>query len=84
MAQIALVYRGALAEAIGVRNEQLEAATVSEVLSHIKSVYGKAVYKQAKSMLIVVNGRGILYKQVYATKLNDGDTVSFLPLAAGG
>ena len=84
MAQITVNYRGALTQAIGLSSEQLEVATVSEVLRHIKSTQGKIVYKQAKAMVIVVNGVSILQKRVYATALFDGDVVSFLPLAAGG
>jgi len=84
MAQVKVIYRAGLRESIGVREIQLEAATVADILSHIKSTQGKDVYKQAKAMLIVVNGVSILYKDLYKTVLNEGDTVSFLPLAAGG
>ena len=84
MALITVVYRGSLAEAVGCRDEQLEAATIADVLRHIKSSYGKTVYHAAKPMLIVVNGVSILQKKVYATALADNDVVSFLPLAAGG
>ena len=84
MALITVVYRGTLAEYVGRRDEQLEAATVADVLHHIKSSYGKTVYHAAKPMLIVVNGVSILQKKVFATTLVDGDVVTFLPLAAGG
>jgi molybdopterin converting factor small subunit len=84
MAQVAVMYRGGLAEITKIRNEQFDAATVSEVLRHIKSQYGKAAFQAAKPMLIIVNGVSILQKQVYKTVLCDGDVVAFLPLAAGG
>ena len=84
MAQVKVVFRGGLEKSIGVRETQLEAATVSDVLNRIKSTEGKTVYKQAKAMLIVVNSISIIHRDLYRTTLHDGDTVSFLPLAAGG
>ena len=84
MAQIKAMYRGDLTQGMGMREEQLQAAMVSDILSHIKAKQGKDVYKRAKAMLIVVNGISILHLDLYKTKLSDGDTVSFLPLAAGG
>ena len=84
MAQITVMYRSGLADNIGVRKEQLEASTISELLRIIKLVHGKTACKQAKSMLIVVNSVSISHQKLFATKLNDGDEVKFLPLAAGG
>jgi molybdopterin synthase sulfur carrier subunit len=84
MAQINVTYRGDLAQVIGKRDEQIEAATIAEALRYIKAAYGKEAYRAAKSMLIVVNGVGIHHGKVFATQLADGDKVSFLPLAAGG
>ena len=84
MAQVTVVYRGTLAESIGVKSEEIQADKVADVMRHIKAAHGEANYKQAKPTLIVVNGISILQKKVYATKLSDGDVVSFLPLAAGG
>ena len=84
MALITVIYRGSLAENTGTRTEQLEAEKVQDVLRHVKKAYGATVYKQAKAMLIAVNGVSILQMKVFATTLADGDAVSFFPLAAGG
>jgi len=84
MAQITALYRAGLADKIGTRKECFEAATVSELLRLIRLAHGNAVYKQARSMLIAVNGVSISYRKFFATPLNDGDEVKFLPLAAGG
>jgi len=84
MAQIIAVYRGSLGTTIGLREERLEAATVSEVLCHIRSSHGKAAHRAARAMLIVVDGVSILHKKVFATQLDNGSVVSFLPIAAGG
>jgi molybdopterin converting factor small subunit len=84
MGRIAVRYRGNLAEAIGIREESIEAATVAEVLRHVKARTDRATYRNAKAMLIAVNGVSILKKRGFGTALSGGDVVSFLPLASGG
>jgi len=84
MAQVTVRYRTELADTLGMREEQMEAETVREVLHHIKHTHGADAYKTAKAVLIVVNGVGIHLDRAYKTALHDGDVVSFLPLATGG
>ncbi|MCL2670971.1 MAG: MoaD/ThiS family protein [Clostridiales bacterium] len=81
---ITLQYRGPLAVATDKKQEQIRATSVAEVLSYIKTQYGTPTLKQAKSMLITVNATKIQLLNRYKTALADGDTISFLPLAAGG
>jgi len=81
---ITLIYRGPLAEKIGKKQEQIHAATISDALTHIKTQYGSATLKLAKSMLITLNATNIQLLHGYKTPLKDGDSLAFLPLAAGG
>jgi molybdopterin converting factor small subunit len=81
---ITVTYRGALAELTGRKEETIPAASVRDVLTHVKTAYGAPTLKTAKTMLITVNGRSILHMKLYKTSLKAGDTVSFLPICAGG
>jgi molybdopterin synthase sulfur carrier subunit len=77
-------YRGSLSWLTGVKEETIPAQTIRDVLDHIAAAYGTAALKAAKAMLITVNGKSCLKMRVFKTQLNDGDTVSFLPVSAGG
>lgn len=81
---INLVYWGSLMELTGKKGETASASSVAEVLSFIEKGYGKPVLKEAKRMLIAVDGTNIQLLERYKTPLADGQTVSFLPLSAGG
>ena len=65
-------------------SENCNAEDVNGVLAYLKTTYGKACAKEAKKMLIVVNGTSIQLKDGFKTKLSDGDSVSFLPVCGGG
>ncbi|MBQ4040754.1 MAG: MoaD/ThiS family protein [Oscillospiraceae bacterium] len=84
MMSITVKYRGELSELTGVSAENISAATVSDVLKHIKKSYGADACKSAKRMVIAVNGKSILLLKNEKTALYDGDTVSFLPICGGG
>jgi molybdopterin converting factor small subunit len=77
-------YRGQLQALTGKQGEGVDAARVKDVLRHIRSAYGPEAWKEAKTMLIVVNGESILLRQVFKTPLKDGDSVGFLPICSGG
>jgi len=81
---VELRYRGGLAELTGMKREEIETGDVAGVISYLQNQYGKKTAKQAKRMLITVQGTNIQLLNRFKTTLNDGDTVSFLPLAAGG
>ncbi len=65
-------------------SEETELASVKDVLSYIKTTYGKEAYVAAKSALIVVNDVSIGLFQGMKTELKDGDVVGFLPVCGGG
>ena len=77
-------YRGALTELCGRREEQGSFAAVADVLRHVKTAYGAKAYKEAKKMLITVDGTSILLLDKLKTRLQDGQKVSFLPICGGG
>lgn len=81
---VKVVYRGALPELTGTGEERVEAAAVAEVMAHIKRKYPKEAYREAKRMLIVINGESIQLRQGYRTALSEGDRLSFLPICGGG
>lgn len=84
MANVILKYRGDIAEKINITKELAMGDDIADILDYIKKLYGKDVYKKAKSMLITINGESIINREVYKTKLSDGDEISFFPLSAGG
>lgn len=65
-------------------SEETKLASVKDVLSYIKTAYGKEAYIAAKSALIVVNDVSIGLSQGMKTELKDGDVVGFLPVCGGG
>ena len=81
--KVEVTYRGALPELLGRSSETVEARTVSD-MAHIKSLYSKEAYREAKRMLIVINGESIQLRQGYRTALSEGDRLSFLPICGGG
>jgi len=81
---ITVKYRGSLAEYTQVSSEILSVSSVKEVLQHIKSTYGKPAEKEARRMLISVNGKSILLLHNHKTLLQNGDIVSFIPICGGG
>lgn len=81
---IEVTYRGALPELMGVSSERVEAGTVAEVMAHIRKGFSRAAYREAKRMLIVINGESIQLRRGYKTALSEGDRLSFLPICGGG
>jgi molybdopterin converting factor small subunit len=73
-----------LAALTSIAEEQIEAATMKDVMRHIKAQYGTETEKKAKTMLITVNRESILQLSLFKTALQDGDEVSFLPICCGG
>ena len=82
--KVDVTYRGALPELTGTSSELVEAGTVAEVMAHIKRKYPKEAYREAKRMLIVVNGESIQLRRGIKTALAEGDRLSFLPICGGG
>ncbi|MDR0877372.1 MAG: MoaD/ThiS family protein [Treponema sp.] len=82
--KIKVTYRGALAPLTKCAEEMVEAAIVKDVMRHVKTNYGAAAEKIAKTMVIAVNGHSILHLDMYKTALGKGDVVSFLPICGGG
>lgn len=81
---VTVKYRGTLLEYTTVSSEILNVLSVKEVLQHIKTTYGKSAEKEARRMLISVNGKSILLLNNHKTALQNGDTVSFIPICGGG
>lgn len=79
-----LKYWGELMALTGKRSEALQAGSIAEVLSFLERQYGKAALKEAKRMLITVDGTNIQLLERFKTPLSGGATVSFLPLSGGG
>ncbi len=77
-------YHGDMLTLTGKECEEINAESVNDVIAAIKKSYGSKTAKAAKRMLIVVDGTGILLLDGYKTKLNDKNTLSFLPVCGGG
>ena len=81
---ITIRYYAPIRALIGKEEEAVAAQRVSDVLKHIRAVYGKAALKAAKASLIVVNDVSIGLYQGMKTPLKENDVVGFLPLCGGG
>ena len=82
--KVTVKYRSHLADLTGTACETVEAKTVRCVLRHLKSRFGSDAEKQARAMLVAVNGESIIRLSLFRTELCDGDEVSFLPICGGG
>jgi molybdopterin converting factor small subunit len=84
MALVTVTYRAKLEELVGRRSEEFDAEDITDLLRLINNAHGAAAYREAKAMIIAINGVSILKKQVFKTRLATGDKVNFFSLAAGG
>lgn len=81
---VTVMYHGRIPDLCGATEDRIDAKTVSDVMRHVRRSYPAEVVREAKKMLIVVNGESILQRRVFRTKLEDGDVVGFLPICGGG
>jgi len=66
--------------------------TVEEVVRLIGKKYGKKVEnylfskdgKPNKSLTFLINGKNVIYLDMFETKLSDGDVLYIVPLIEGG
>jgi molybdopterin synthase sulfur carrier subunit len=84
MSTIAVKYRGQLAKLTGTAEETARVNSVAEALRFIREAHGADAEKNAKTMLIAVNGESILLRKLFKTALKDGDVLSFFPICGGG
>jgi len=69
------------AEAAGTHSETLVAATVGELLAHLRSEHGPAMERVLRQASLLADGRRV---EGEMTGLVDGTTVDILPSFAGG
>ena len=84
MASVTVRYRGPLKEITGLDEEAMEANAVRDLIKQVGGKYGPQAQKLAKAMMIAVDGESILLRKAFATKLQGGETVQFLPICGGG
>lgn len=81
---VELKYHGDMRTLTKKDSEKCEAENIKDVFSYLKITYGSSCAKEAKKMLIALNGTSIELKEGFKTHLSDGDSVSFLPVCGGG
>ena len=77
-------YRSRLAALTGMAEEDFEAADVKGLLRSLGERHGPEAEREARTMLITLNGESILLLRQFKTALKEGDVLSFFPLCAGG
>lgn len=84
-------YFATLRKITGRQEEFIEATTVGDLLEKIIGKYGNefrnAIYDSGgfrKGVIILKNGKNIIYLNNLDTELDEGDTVSIFPPVAGG
>lgn len=81
---IKVEYRAEMFTICKVQSEEMDVKNVAEAIKFIEKKYGKEAKKEAKKMLIVVDGTSINLQKHFKTELKDGQTLSFLPICGGG
>lgn len=81
---ITVKYFGALRALTGTAQENIEAENIKAVLSKIKAAHGKEAATKAKRCLILLNSDNINLHNGLRTSLKNGDTITFVPVCAGG
>ena len=81
---IEIEYRGAMYDLCKIHDEEIDVKNVADAIKHIENKYGHEAKKEAKKMLIVVDGTSINLLHHYKTELKDGQKLSFLPICGGG
>ncbi|MGC9175963.1 MAG: ubiquitin-like small modifier protein 1 [Thermoplasmata archaeon] len=84
-------YFATLRKITGVQEENINAKTVGELLEIIEEKYGKEFHDSIfsgenfkKGVIILKNGKNVIYLDNLNTKLEDNDIVSIFPPVAGG
>ena len=77
---ICVKYRGELRRLTGVEAENVDCATLRELLRLLKKTYGREAVKAMQQCHVVVNGK----RAASDLKLYDQDEVSFIPVCCGG
>ena len=75
-------YYGDMRTLSGKTEDNIEAASLSELLSIIGKQYGKAAKKAARTSLIVVENEKVL--AIRKVKLKENSEVGFFPMCCGG
>lgn len=81
---IKVIYFGNLAQKTRTKEDTFEAKSLNQLLGKIKTKYGKEIYKDAKTSHIIINEDNAAFVGGFASKLQDGDSIKFLPICAGG
>ncbi len=84
-------YFATLRKITGVQEENLNAKTVRELLEMIEKKYGKEFHNSLyddknfkKGVIILKNGKNVIYLDNLETKLEEKDVLSIFPPVAGG
>jgi len=92
MAKIKLLTFARVKQIIGVKQKEMEANTIQDLLDKLTLEYGNILQEELfdtsgdlrKHYRIVVNGRNINLLNGFQTKLKDEDMVVIMPAMAGG
>lgn len=77
-------YFGNLAQKTQIKEELFDATNINALLKLIKSKYGSDIFKIAKTSHIVINNENAAANGGFKAKLQNDDTIKFLPICGGG
>lgn len=77
-------YFGQLRALAGIRQEDIDAATVRALLKQVKDRYGDEAYQKAKRSHIIVDGQNAALIGGFSAKLDQTSEVQLLPVCGGG
>lgn len=77
-------YYGQMAQTLGIKEEQLEGKTVSQVLNQFKKIHGTDLYKEAKRCHILVDHSNAGTEKGFRTPVKPDGLVEIVPVCGGG
>ena len=93
MPKITIYYSAIIKEVTDKSEDSLETGdTIESAITELIEKYGEGIRVRLlanegeihENIIVTLNGRNIKYIDNLATKLNDGDEITIIPLVAGG
>ncbi|MDD5447941.1 MAG: MoaD family protein [Actinomycetota bacterium] len=77
-------YYASLRNVVGKKEEQIEVASLSELLQRLSQMYEGRLARHLKTTTVLVNGKNVIHLKGRRTPLGKDDIVSLFPPLGGG
>jgi|GEM_PF-6582463 len=76
--KVTVLFTGPIKSTTGVREMEMEAGTVKELIDSLNMKFGEKFKEEVKKTKILVNGYPVQFYEGLCKRLKDGDIVDFL------